>query len=110
VARTIRISLPGILLAAAACTPSALPLRDDPTSAASVHAAEAPMPVLPPIAGPGAPAPKQVPAASPHEHGAVAPTPSAVIYSCSMHPEVRAAQPGKCPSCGMTLERLEAKP
>jgi hypothetical protein len=110
VARTIRIFLPGILLAAAACTPSALPLRDDTTSAASAHAAEAPMPVLPPVAGAGAPTAKEAPAASPHEQGGAAPTPRAIVYTCSMHPEVRAAQPGKCPSCGMTLERVEAKP
>ncbi|HAQ21578.1 MAG TPA: hypothetical protein DCR40_20465 [Prolixibacteraceae bacterium] len=26
-----------------------------------------------------------------------------VIYTCSMHPEVRSDKPGKCPKCGMTL-------
>jgi len=32
------------------------------------------------------------------------------IYTCPMHPEVRAAEKGKCPKCGMFLEpRLEAK-
>ena len=25
------------------------------------------------------------------------------IYTCSMHPEVRANKPGKCPKCGMNL-------
>ena len=25
------------------------------------------------------------------------------VYYCPMHPEVRQAQPGKCPKCGMTL-------
>lgn len=32
------------------------------------------------------------------------------VYTCPMHPEVRAAEKGKCPKCGMFLEpRLEAK-
>jgi len=26
-------------------------------------------------------------------------------YTCSMHPEVRLAEPGRCPVCGMTLKR-----
>ncbi|MEI2677420.1 MAG: heavy metal translocating P-type ATPase [Burkholderiaceae bacterium] len=26
------------------------------------------------------------------------------IYTCPMHPEIRQAQPGNCPKCGMTLE------
>ncbi|MCZ8255484.1 MAG: heavy metal-binding domain-containing protein, partial [Polaromonas sp.] len=25
-------------------------------------------------------------------------------YTCPMHPEIRQAQPGNCPKCGMTLE------
>jgi len=28
---------------------------------------------------------------------------AAIIYTCSMHPEVRSDKPGKCPKCGMTL-------
>lgn len=32
------------------------------------------------------------------------------VFTCPMHPEVRAAEKGKCPKCGMFLEpRLEAK-
>jgi len=27
------------------------------------------------------------------------------IYTCSMHPEVQSDKPGKCPKCGMTLEK-----
>lgn len=26
-------------------------------------------------------------------------------YTCSMHPEVQQHEPGKCPKCGMTLEK-----
>jgi Cu+-exporting ATPase len=29
-----------------------------------------------------------------------------MIYTCPMHPEIRAAAPGSCPSCGMALEPL----
>ncbi|MYM89313.1 heavy metal translocating P-type ATPase [Rugamonas sp. FT82W] len=31
-------------------------------------------------------------------------TPSAVVYTCPMHPEIRLDHPGSCPKCGMTLE------
>jgi YHS domain-containing protein len=27
------------------------------------------------------------------------------VYTCPMHPEVKADQPGKCPKCGMNLEK-----
>ncbi len=30
--------------------------------------------------------------------------PSAAIYTCPMHPDVRQPAPGNCPQCGMTLE------
>jgi Cu+-exporting ATPase len=32
-----------------------------------------------------------------------------VYYTCSMHPEVRLDKPGKCPKCGMTLEKKTVK-
>ena len=28
----------------------------------------------------------------------------ASVYTCSMHPEIEQAEPGKCPKCGMFLE------
>ncbi len=34
------------------------------------------------------------------------PAPQGAIYTCPMHPEIRRAQPGLCPKCGMTLEPL----
>ncbi len=30
-------------------------------------------------------------------------------YRCPMHPEVVADSPGKCPKCGMALERVVAE-
>jgi len=35
------------------------------------------------------------------------PLPSAVIYTCPMHPQIRRNAPGACPICGMTLEPLK---
>ncbi|MCA9679724.1 MAG: heavy metal translocating P-type ATPase, partial [Myxococcales bacterium] len=49
-------------------------------------------------------------AAAPPEHRAHAgdgtAVPGAVVYTCPMHPEVRADRPGACPICGMALEPL----
>ena len=28
-------------------------------------------------------------------------------YTCPMHPEVKSDKPGKCPKCGMDLEKVE---
>ena len=33
--------------------------------------------------------------------------PEGVIYTCPMHPEIRSAQPGQCPKCGMRLVEKE---
>lgn len=41
--------------------------------------------------------------ASDHDHGAG--TLSGEIYTCPMHPEVTAKEPGQCPKCGMNLEK-----
>lgn len=30
------------------------------------------------------------------------------MYTCPMHPEVQQHEPGKCPKCGMTLEKKKA--
>lgn len=37
---------------------------------------------------------------------AAAGAPDGTIYTCPMHPEIRQAQPGNCPICGMTLEPM----
>jgi len=31
-----------------------------------------------------------------------------VTYTCPMHPEVISNEPGKCPKCGMNLEKVTA--
>ena len=36
-------------------------------------------------------------------------TKDSVYYTCSMHPEVKMAKPGKCPKCGMTLVKKTVK-
>ena len=35
------------------------------------------------------------------------PGPDIALYRCPMHPEATSRSPGKCPRCGMTLERVE---
>ena len=34
---------------------------------------------------------------------------SKISYSCPMHPEIVSSKPGKCPKCGMNLEKKESK-
>jgi hypothetical protein len=35
---------------------------------------------------------------------------TADVFSCPIHPQVREANPGKCPRCGTTLVKQPAKP
>ena len=42
-----------------------------------------------------------------HEHE-VAEDGQETIWTCSMHPQIRASEPGKCPICGMDLIPLES--
>ena len=35
---------------------------------------------------------------------------STEVYTCSMHPQVKENQPGKCPICGMKLIKMNVKP
>ena len=37
-------------------------------------------------------------------------TPSATVYTCPMHPEVRSDVPGTCPKCGMKLVPVKPAP
>ncbi|MGQ0698786.1 MAG: efflux RND transporter periplasmic adaptor subunit [Panacagrimonas sp.] len=49
---------------------------------------------------------------APHRHALErrADLSGSVYYTCSMHPQVRQEEPGKCPICGMKLSKREAKP
>lgn len=51
----------------------------------------------------------QAPAAAPQVRGSGVKARRAAIYTCSMHPEIYAEQPGKCPKCGMNLEKKVMK-
>jgi hypothetical protein len=50
-----------------------------------------------------APEPEAAPRRSAKEHAPA--RAGTAIYTCPMHPEVQQAAPGRCPKCGMTLER-----
>lgn len=57
-----------------------------------------------------APSSAEKPPAAPKEHDhtgheAPAQEDSAASYSCPMHPEVVSDKPGRCPKCGMNLEK-----
>ncbi|MBV9945955.1 MAG: efflux RND transporter periplasmic adaptor subunit [Myxococcales bacterium] len=56
-------------------------------------------------AAPPAPAAAPAPAPAPARAPAPAPAPAPVDYTCPMHPDVHSKAPGKCPRCGMDLER-----
>jgi Cu(I)/Ag(I) efflux system membrane fusion protein len=83
-----------------------------PSGSAGTTATE-PMPTARPAGLPKAMAahPRMPMSAAPAPSAAAAPSlpstsPPAAVYSCPMHPEVRSSVPGKCPKCGMDLERL----
>jgi Cu+-exporting ATPase len=39
----------------------------------------------------------------------IKPTSQTSLYTCPMHPEVKADHPGDCPKCGMALEALDPR-
>ena len=43
-------------------------------------------------------------------HGAPKPNASATTYTCPMHPQVEAKEPGTCPICGMPLIEKAPRP
>ena len=43
------------------------------------------------------------------EHGGLDDLMETATYTCTMHPEVRASEPGRCPKCGMYLTKIDKK-
>lgn len=112
---TIAVSVSALLLLLAGCSATPPPTADRAENPASPAATESPRaPFVPPQAAASS--------AAPHEHHAPAPEvtpmeaeqheadPQTVIYTCPMHPEVRSAEPGTCPQCGMALIPVEKEP
>lgn len=108
---TTPVSALALLLLLAGCSATPPPTAGRAQNPANPAAAESPRP---PYAPPRAAATPDAPEAAPpgHEHHAPATgaEPQAVAYTCPMHPEVRSAEPGTCPKCGMTLVPVEKKP
>ncbi len=46
------------------------------------------------------------PAPPAHDHASVAAPAGRVLYQCPMHPQIVRSEPGTCPICGMTLQRV----
>lgn len=88
----------------AACSAGSPPLSKSDADPSNPNApAGAPVEIPSTVAEPassGAPTPAQSNHVG-HEH-AHAPQ-AKVEYTCSMHPEVSATTPGRCPKCGMDL-------
>jgi len=89
---------------APASAPSASPMMMPSAVAPAMQPMQgAPTPMPPAMPKPGASARLQGSKQGSRAPGA---TPSAAVFSCPMHPEVRSAVPGKCPKCGMNLEQM----
>ncbi len=89
---------------------------------ASPEAPEAPMQAPPQVLGEGPGSTSEGAGASPSEHPmdhehdaghggqtqsstAEPESPEEAVYSCPMHPEVKASAAGRCPKCGMALKQ-----
>lgn len=108
----------GCLLALGACATTTPPPRFGTVSPADPGAPEAASPAAAPmLTGQGELAEKatgatgSTPSANEverHEHQG--PDAADAPYTCPMHPEVTATEPGKCPVCGMALTRRAKAP
>jgi len=101
--------LPSSLLAASGCAVATPAPRFTAVSPADPAAAESTLPPPAPmltgageLAEPPA-APTAGPEGNPPGHEGHGPATAGAAFTCTMHPEVAAREPGKCPLCGMTL-------
>jgi hypothetical protein len=101
-ARRLLVLSIGLICAACASVPP--PLTRSRLSPAHPEAPEAVAAPFDPLMAAAAVAP--APAASPAGHGEAG---AATVYTCTMHPEVEASQPGACPVCGMALQPRPAE-
>lgn len=102
------VSALSLLLLLAGCSASPPPTAARAQNPANPAAAESPRaPYAPPRAAATPDSPEA--ALSGHEHHDSAPGAESqpVAYTCPMHPEVRATEPGACPKCGMALVPVE---
>jgi hypothetical protein len=100
-----RVATSGVfLIAAEARISTAAEYWDKADDTAEMKPAQA-SPEGMPSAGPAMPIPKPAASVSPKRKDGTM-RPASAVYSCPMHPEVRSSAPGKCPKCGMDLERL----
>jgi Heavy metal binding domain len=106
-------------LALAACATTTPPPRFLPVSPADVEHAESTVPPPRPfLTGDeseqretGSAVRAQAPPHHDPGHGSEGPPSSSdAPYTCSMHPEVSAREPGKCPRCGMNLVKKAPRP
>ncbi len=72
---------------------------------ANPEAPEAPMQPPPQALREGPGSTLEGPGASPSEQD----QPEGAVYTCPMHPEVKASAPGRCPKCGMALKQRGKK-
>ncbi len=97
--RCPRLAVTACLLAFGACASSTPAPRFTTVSPADQAAAESAVPAPPAILTSGGELAEDVMAAG----SAPRATPATSVYTCPMHPEVAAKEPGKCPICGMAL-------
>lgn len=107
------------LLALAACAATTPPPRFGTVSPADPDGPEGGLPAAVPMltgqgeladreaSGEATPRPSSAPEGHPHHPGAEA---AAATYTCPMHPEIVATEPGLCTVCGMKLMRKAAPP
>ena len=99
------------LLLLAGCTVTPPPTAGRAQNPANPDAAESPRPpYVPPRAAATSEAPEAAPSGHEHHESAPSAESQAVAYTCPMHPEVRSAEPGTCPKCGMALVSIEKEP